>query len=214
MVQPGINQRKNLARSLRRGGYSYSEIRKFVNVPKATLAFWTRDLKLSDEQVARLRKKQLESVKQGTKNRSEGVARTIQQIELSAIKNVGAISKRELWLMGILLYWRNRNKNDIHKGVSFSSGDPDLVRLFLKWLEEAGRIPKEEIALDLFLGRPKDKKEAITFWVKETGFPTANFTNFYYYKKPSKPILKIRVKASSMLARQLSGWIEAIKSLI
>jgi hypothetical protein len=214
MVQHESNPRKNLARSLRRGGYSYSEIQKFVNIPKATLAFWFQDLKLSEEQLARLRKKSSEAILTGTKSRSDNIARKIEQIELSAIKDIGKLSKRELWLMGIVLYWRNKNKNDVRKGVTFTSSDPDLIRLFLKWLKEVGQIEENEIALDLFLGRPKDKKEALNFWSIETGFSEGNFGNFYYYKRPSKSILRIRVKASSMLARQLAGWIKSIQTLL
>ncbi|OGN33908.1 MAG: hypothetical protein A3I39_01450 [Candidatus Yanofskybacteria bacterium RIFCSPLOWO2_02_FULL_47_9b] len=214
MVQYKNNPRKNLARSLRGGGYSYAEIQKFVNASKATLSYWFRDLKLSDAQLERLQKKRAEAIKVGTKNRSENVLRAIEQIEMAAGKDIGKISKRELWLMGLMLYWRHQNKNDIRKGVSFTSSDPDLIRLFLKWLKEVGQIDKKEVAFDLFLGRPKDKKKALDFWSVETGFPLVSFANFYYYKKEVKSILKVRVKASSMLARQILGWTEGIKENI
>ena len=180
-------------------------------MPKATLSYWFRDLELTEPQAARVQKKRSEAARLGTKKRSENVSRTIEQIDLAAGKDIGKISKRELWLIGIMLYWRNRNKNDVRKGVSFSSSDPHLVRLFLKWLKEIGNISREEIAFDLFLGRPKDKQKTLDFWSVETGFPQANFSNFYYYKREANPILRVRVKASSMLARQVSGWIEGIK---
>lgn len=189
-------------------------------MPKTTLAFWTKDLKLSPEQASRLKKKQLESVKKGTQARSEKVTRTIEQIEVSAVRDVDKLSKRELWLMGIILYWKSQNKHDVKKGVGFTTSDPDQARLFLKWLKEAGRIERDEIVFDIFMGatkknlKQKEQKEALNFWSIETGFPQDNFVNFYHYNRPSKAILKIRVKASSMLARQLEGWIKAIKSLI
>src|SRR5438046_1116378 len=133
MVQYPSNSKKNLARSLRKGGYSYSEIQKFANVPKATLSYWTQDVTLSEVQLERVMKKRSDAIRVGTKTRSDNVSRTIEQIEMAASKDIGKISKRELWLMGIMLYWRNRNKNDVKKGVSFTSADPHLIRLFLKW---------------------------------------------------------------------------------
>jgi hypothetical protein len=219
MVQPPINQRKNLARSLRKGGYSYTEIQKFVNVPKATLAQWVKDVELSEAQQARLDKKRTDATKVGTQRRSENISRTIEQIQRSAVNEIGTLSKRELWLMGIMLYWRNKNKNDVRKGVSFTSSDPHLIRLFLKWLQDVGHIERDEIVFDVFLGVKKSNKkkateDALTFWSIETGFPQANFANIYYYKKPSSSIVRVRVRASSMLARQIQGWIEGLKELL
>src|SRR3989338_8954178 len=108
MVQHGINQRKNLAMSLRRGGYSYSEIQKFVSVPKATLSYWFKDIKLSEPQLARLEKKRNEAIQQGAQVRSKRVSDAIEKIEKLSAKDIKDISKRELWLMGIILYWRER----------------------------------------------------------------------------------------------------------
>jgi hypothetical protein len=238
MVQYKNNQRKNLARSLRKGGYSYAEIQKFVNVPKATLSMWFKDIELTPAQADRLRKKRSDAIRQGTKSRSEQVARTIEQIEMAALKDIGKISKRELWLLGVMLYWRNKNKQDVRKGVSFMSNEPHLIRLFLKWIQEIGQIPREEIIFDIFLGgvvsQKKSKKskqdskyggeekgprnrsdvenKVVNFWAIETGFPQENFVGIYYYKREVNPILRVRVKASSMLARQIAGWIEGIKS--
>ncbi len=227
MVQYKNNQRKNLARSLRKGGYSYAEIQKFVNVPKATLSSWFKDIELSPAQADRLRQKRSEAVRQGTKSRSEQVARTIEQIEMAAVKDIGKISKRELWLLGVMLYWRNKNKQDVRKGVSFMSNEPHLIRLFLKWVQEVGQIPREEIVFDLFLGgglsKKKTKKKgvhirteieqkAINFWAIETGFPQEHFVSCYYYKRDANPILRVRIRASSMLARQIAGWIEGLKT--
>src|SRR3989344_2390187 len=99
MVQYGINQRKNLAVSLRRGGYSYTEIQKFVSVPKATLSYWFKDIKLSDAQLNRLREKRAEAAKRGTVARSRRVLEAIENIEKNSANDIKEISKRELWLM-------------------------------------------------------------------------------------------------------------------
>ncbi len=187
-------------------------------------------MKLDEAQLARLAEKRLAAAKVGTKTRSDNTARTIEQIDHAAKVDIGKISKRELWLMGIMLYWRNRNKNDVKKGVSFTSGDPHLVRLFIKWAKEVGQLEDSEIAFDLFLNRPKDKKDGVDYWFIETGYPQENFSHVYYYKKKlkkssvssgksssvsvandSKGILRIRIKASSMLARQMAGWVEGVK---
>jgi len=224
MVQQTINQRKNLAMSLRRGGYSYSEIQKFVSVPKATLSYWFKDIKLSEAQLVRLQKKRNEAIQQGAQVRSKRVNDAIEKIENTSAKDIKDIAKRELWLMGIMLYWRERvSDRDVKKGVKFTSSDPYLIRLFLKWLMEVGQLGEADVLCDIFID--DDKKKAIGYWSEVTGFPQGAFTRVYIQKSKKKRkkrmikraefgLLRIRVKASSMLARQLSGWIKAIQTKI
>ncbi len=218
MVQPKTqNSRRNLARSLLNGGYSYSEIQKFVNVPKATLSYWFQDIVLTSAQKDRLLQKRQDAAKRGAEARSKRVAETIEQIQKNSAKELGPISKRELWLMGATLYWRNYNKADIKKGVHFSSTDPHLIRLFLKWLKEVGQLDRSEITFDIFV-RAKNASQVAAYWALETGFLQENFHVYKYKKgaslKADRGLCRIRVRASSMLARQLSGWIQCIQEQI
>jgi hypothetical protein len=214
MVQYKRNQKRDLAVSLRRGGYSYSEIQKMVPVPKATLSYWFRDLELTEAQRARLDKKRIEAAKVGAKNRLANIERAIEEIQKHSAKEVGKVSKRELWLMGVMLYWKNHNVSDIRKGVHFMSGDPYLIRLFLKWLREVGSLADNEITFDLFL-KGRNRPEAVDFWAAATGYSASKFGHFYRHKNKAKfGLLRIRVKASSMLARQLSGWIRGVQEML
>jgi len=231
MVQYTINQRKNLAVSLRRGGYSYSEIQKFVSVPKATLSYWFKNIKLSEPQLVRLQKKRNEAIQQGAEVRSKRVNEAITKIEKTSAQDIKDISKRELWLMGVMLYWRERvSDRDVKKGVKFTSSDPYLIRLFLKWLMEVGQLGEADVLCDILIEDDKKlpagrQEKAIQYWSEVTGFPQKIFTRIYVQKTKKKRkkrkikkaefgLLRIRVKASSMLARQLSGWIKAIQNKI
>ncbi|MBP9822408.1 MAG: hypothetical protein KBC81_03140 [Candidatus Pacebacteria bacterium] len=224
MVQHEINQRKNLAVSLRRGGYSYTEIQKFVRVPKATLSYWFKDIKLSEAQIKRLEKKRAEAIIKGSQVRSKKVNEAIEKIEKSSAKDIKDLSKRELWLMGIMLYWRERvSDRDVKKGVKFTSSDPYLIKLFLKWLMDVGQLGEADVLCDILLDGEKGR--AVNYWSNVTGFPESVFSRIYSQKTKKKRkkrnikkaeygLLRIRVKASSMLARQLSGWIKAIQEKI
>ena len=224
MVQQTINQRKNLAMSLRRGGYSYTEIQKFVSVPKATLSYWFKDIKLSEPQLARLQTKRNDAIQQGAQVRSKRVNEAIEKIEKTSAKDIKDIAKRELWLMGIMLYWRERvSDRDVKKGVKFTSSDPYLIRLFLKWLMEVGQLGEPDVLCDILIDG--DRGKAVSYWSEVTSFPQTIFTRIYVQKSKKKRkkrsvkkaefgLLRIRIKASSMLARQLSGWIKAIQNKI
>ena len=231
MVHIKKNSPKDFAIELRKGGYSYSEIMKFCPVPKSTLSYWFRDLKLSEPQLLRLKKKRIESAQKGSKTKILKTAKAIEEIQKNSAKDVGKISKRELWLMGVVLYWRerllNKNDSDLKKGVRFTSSDPYLIKLFIRWLVDVGGIKNEEISFDIFM--PADKKKSLNdfvdYWSKVTGFSKGNFSRYYLQKarvdnskkkpkrvtqKSSYGLLRVRVKASSMLARQISGWVSGV----
>ena len=210
---------KDFAIELRKGGYSYSEIQKFCPVPKSTLSYWFKDIKLSEPQLSRLKKKREEGAKRGSKAKILKTSKAIEEIQKNSKKDIGEISKRELWLMGVMLYWRerllNKNDSDLKKGVRFSSSDPYLVNFFLKWLADIGRIKNEEISFDIFIGKDKPDllNEAVNYWAEITGFSKSNFSHYYVLKSSKRSLLRIRVKSSSMLARQISGWVNGVKMI-
>ena len=196
MVHIKKNSSKDFAIELRKGGYSYSEIKKFSPVPKATLSYWFRKIKLSEPQLARLKKKRIEGAQKGSRAKTLKTSKAIEEIQKTSAKDIGKISKRELWLMGVVLYWRerflNKNDSDLKKGVRFTSSDPHIIKLFLKWLGDVGGIKNEEINFDIFIG--EDKKNSINdlvnYWAEITGFPKDNFSRYYLqkvkFKKPKR----------------------------
>lgn len=222
--------KRNIAIDMRTKGLSYSEIENKIHVPRSTLSYWLKSLKLTEEQKKKLDDIRIKALQAGAQKKITRTKDQIEKIRSSAAQNVKEISKRELWLMGVVLYWRERllsgNENDLRKGVKFTSSDPYLVKLFLKWLQDIGRIKNEEIEFDIFIrGSEQDPIESIKkFWSEVTEFSVDCFTHVYYQKsKPKRKkgsriisnktkfgLLRTRVKASSMLARQISGWVRGI----
>lgn len=219
MVHIKKDNPKDFAIELRKGGYSYSEIKKFCPVSKSTLSYWFRNIKLSEPQLARLKKSRIEGAKKGSKAKILKTTLAIEKIQKSSAKDIGKISKRELWLMGVVLYWRerllNKNDSDLKKGVRFTSSDPHLISFFLRWLDEVGGIKNEEISFDIFIEKDSQNllNEAVSYWAGITGFSKSNFSRYYILKKSKRSLLRIRVKASSMLARQIFGWANGISKL-
>lgn len=246
MIITNVVDLKATAISLRKDGLSFSEIQKQLPVAKSTLSSWLKDLKLTPEQIAKLDKKRNETIRKTAEKKIAETRKSIEDVKSDSARAIGQISKRELWLMGIMLYWRervlNRNDSDLKKGVRFTSSDPFLINLFLKWLHDIGRLGKDEIAFDIFISSNKvtsvsfedkneirknsDVQKIVDFWAVNTGFNNSYFSHIYVQKsQPTKGkrkisnksemgILRIRVKASSMLARQVAGWIEGVKSML
>src|SRR3989344_9168464 len=210
------NEQKNLAIDLRMRGMSYSEIKREVVVPKSTLSFWLKSIKLSSRKLFRLEQKRLEAIKESSRKKVIKTLEQIKKIQTSSANDIGKISKRELWLMGVALYWRerflNKNDSDMQRGVRFTSSDPHLIKFFLKWLSDIGGLEKDEIAMDIFIGKNKKNKikEVKDYWAKTTDFPRKYFSHVYLQKirlkktkrktikQTGNGLLRIRVKASSM----------------
>ena len=78
-------------------------------------------------------------------------------------------------------------------------------------------VKNEEIIFDILMGNGKKEKakNAAKYWSQITNFPERNFNHIYFQKgkvlKTQFGILRIRVRASSMLARQIFGWIRGIQ---
>lgn len=204
---------------MRKRGFSYSEIENRLHIPKSTLSFWLKKIKLTPEQMKKLNDKRTETAKANALKKTSRVSRMIEEIKNTSSLEVKEISKKELWLMGIVLYWKNGNKSDLKKGVHFSSSDPDMIKLFLKWLREAGGIKDEEIKFDIFMtGKRTNKNNLIDYWSRVTGFTKGRFLSVYFQKVDNKRnstqgFLRVKVAQSSMLARQIAGWIVGLKKI-
>ena len=120
MVQHIIRYKKGIAIELRKKGMSYLEIQNAINVPKSTVAFWIKDIKLTEPQIQKLKNNRIASAKRNSQKRIFKIKKETEEIKFSSSKAVSQISKRELWLMGIILYWKAGNESNLKKGVQFS----------------------------------------------------------------------------------------------
>ena len=217
--------KKDSVIQLRARGMSYSEIQGVIPVPKSTLSAWLRKVEFPETHKSRLRKKRLEAGFAAIEKRKKERRKEVSDITRSATQDIGQITKRELWLSGLLLYWAcspMRKINEYRAGVRFSNSNPDLVKFFLKWLMEIGKIDRNDIVFDLFVSETDRRRESfiISSWMRITDFPIKFFSHVYYLKsktdRKKSPrlsrlgLLRIRVKKSSLLQRQIDGWINGI----
>jgi len=215
---------KEKAIALRKKGYSYAEILKEVPVAKSTLSLWLRSVGLSKSQKQRLSKKKLAGIQRGgDARRKERVERT-KLIKKQAKQELPSINKRDLWMVGIALYWGEGTK-ERQKAVPVELGnsDPYLIKLFLKWLIEICEVSETDIGFKIYLHENARHKlsKVKKYWSSVTGFSIRDFDKVIWKKHNIKTVRKnvgdnyfglltIRVKKSADLNRKITGWIEAI----
>ena len=219
-------QEKEKAILLRKEGFSYTEILEQVPVAKSSLALWLQSVGLSKKQKQRLTDKKLASARRGALKKKEDRIFRTKIIKESAEKDVGKLTEREKWLIGIALYWAEGSKEKEWRpgsSAQFINSDPLMIRFFISWLLKICKSPENMLVFDIFLHENHKHRvgEVVEYWSSQTGFSQNYFQHIYYKKnkvhtkrkntgKSYFGILKINIKASSSLNRRISGWTAGI----
>ncbi len=223
-------QERERAIILRKKGYSYSEILKRIPVAKSTLSLWLRSVGLSKKQKQRLTEKKLAAALRGAKVKRNYRLTITKEIIERAKNEIGRLSGRELWLIGIALYWAEgakQKENNISQGVKFNNSDPAMIKVFVRWLRNACKIVDSDINFRIALHESARHrlKEIQEYWANITGFSISNFQKIDWKKhrintnrknvgKKYFGVLSIYVRKSTNLNRKIKGWIEGIYEFI
>lgn len=225
---------KERARTLRLNGRSYNEINQQLKVAKSTLYSWLFELQLPQEARQRLNKRQREaSILALTKRNKLQTHKAIQRAAYNRREgknSISQLSRQELLIAGATLYWGEGYKRlKIKNGrrltdhpVSLSNSDPDLVHIFIDFLQVCFSVKKEKIIIDLHLYEHINRQAAINFWQEVTKLPQKNFKNIYYgvsistqrrrkYNRLPYGTAQVRVN-STPLYHKIMGLIDGIKS--
>lgn len=210
--------------ALRKKGLSYSEILKIVPVTQSTISAWCKDISLSSQQKAHLQKLRDLGVSRGAISRHDKTESLKQSIYTQSSGEIGLITDRELWLIGTALYWgegsKQRAKN-VSQGVRFTNSDSNMIKLFDLWLTRIIKIDPSHIAYEIYLheSMSREKGQVIKYWSKVLEKPGDKFDRIYlkknkitksYPKSDYKGVVRIVVKKSTNLNRQISGWQQGI----
>lgn len=213
------------ARSLRKEGLSIKTIAKKLNVSVGSISVWTRDIELADEQKARLEKnshdpyfgKRLDYINLVKRRTNEKIDR----LRKEGIREVGALSERELFLVGIALYWSEGFKKDSQ--VGFANSDPEMINLFIKWLFECFGYNYNDLSVRVTLNiSHKDRIEEIEkYWSNIVNIPLVNFRKPFFqnvvwkkvYENPNNyyGLLRVKVLKSKDFLRKIAGLIDGLR---
>lgn len=220
---------KNNVRLLRLAGLSLNQIQKTTKVPRTTIRGWIKDIILSSEQQEALKLKVAKVLQEGRikaeKMRKEKRLEKEKEFMNKGIRDVGKLTKRELLIAGISLYWAEGFKNKHERRLGFCNSDPHMIKFYLEWLRKALEINKKSITLRLTLNiHHKPKTEDIQkYWSKTTRIPLSQFTKPFYQNTQWKKsfsdnnyygVLRIHVRESLDYLLKMRGWIEGLKSNI
>ena len=172
---------------LRKKGLSYSEILQQVPVAKSTLAVWLQSIGLSKKQEQRLTDKKMASALRGAARKKEQRLVLSEFLKRTAKNEIGKISDRELFLIGIALYWAEGSKQKDHNvsaRVRFSNSDINMIKLFLLWLNKICGIKTYDVRCDLYIHKGANIDGAKSFWERQLNMLVEGI----YLKNPKNTI--------------------------
>jgi len=228
-----MRNNKDQAIKLRLQGNSYSEIGKELNISKSTLSNWLSDIKLPIQIDNAIKLKGKEKSISALVKRNKDQTR-IAIIRSELIKNKSEqdildINNKSLLLIGATLYWGEGykkaiirdGKEKIYHMVSFSNTDPEMIKIFIKFLKIICKISDERIKANLHIFEHQDENNIVDYWKNITGIRKENFGKTYFgasiSSKRLKPFnqqpygtIQIRV-CDTELFYKIMGWIEGIK---
>lgn len=218
------SKEKIKARKLRRKGESIKKIANLIKVSVSTASLWCRDIELTDNQIENLRKRQTDPfygkrLDYYLKKKKEFSLKLL-DLKNEGIKSIGRLSKREIFLIGIALYWGEGFKKDSLIGLA--TLDINIAKFFIFWLNKSFGIESNDLLLRVTanISYKSKIKELERYWSKELKIPVSQFSKPFFQKTIWKKeyenkenyhgVLRIRVRRSIDLLRKIFGYIEGI----
>ncbi|WP_405941791.1 hypothetical protein [Streptomyces sp. NBC_00207] len=164
------------ARELRLQGMTYDQIQVELGCSKSSISLWVRDLPKPTPQRTPAEQAQLASRKRWEhENALRDEQRT--HIKESARAEIGRLSDRELFIVGVTLYWAEGAKDksyDRREKVQFINSDPGVILVFLAWLDLIG-VDRKRIRYRVMIHESADAKAAEEHWAALVDADAAQF---------------------------------------
>jgi len=162
------------ALELRKQGYSYSEISKFISVSHSTMSRWCRNVCLTNQQRERLLDKRkrnpficsiIETARQNEIKAKEWAVDKTKQI---------CVDKNLLFIIGMMLYWAEGSKFKKYRAIEFTNTDSNMIQIIMSVFRNILNVAEDRFRLTVRISNKGNFKKAEKFWLKITGLSKMN----------------------------------------
>ncbi|MFJ8542850.1 hypothetical protein ACIRFH_12705 [Streptomyces sp. NPDC093586] len=212
---------RDKARELRLQGWTYDRIQVELGCSKSSISLWVRDLPKPERRAPSEQAKLAASKRWEHELAMRDAAR--QQTKTTARQEIGSLSERELFLLGVGLYWAEGAKDKIYSRrefVLFVNSDPGMITVFLAWLDLL-QVERERLRFRVMIHETADVPAAEQYWATLVDTNVACFGKTTLKKHNPKTVRKnvgenyrgclvISVVQSADLYRRIEGWWSGI----
>ncbi|MEU2789351.1 hypothetical protein [Streptomyces sp. NPDC007100] len=214
------------ARELRGQGMTYDEIQVELGVSKSSISLWVRDLPKPPPRRTLAEQAQLASRKRWEHERpirEENRRRTKE----AARAAIGDLTDRELFLVGVGLYWSEGSKDKPYarrEVVVFVNSDPSMILLYLAWLDLL-EVSADRRCYSVMIHESADVGAAEHYWAELVQADGSRFGKTVLKKHNPKTVRKnvsesyrgclvVRVRDGADLYRRIEGsWYGMVESV-
>lgn len=178
-------QIKQKAVELRKAGYSYTYIMKYVPVSKSTLSTWLYSIpfvpnKHTQETIGNAR------IASGVyKNKIKHTS--LDSAQKDASKDIEKLSDRDICMLGLGLYIGEGSKTD---GITrITNSDPRVINMVLRWFRIHFGIKNDNVKVQLHIYPDTSVGKVIRYWAKMLSIDERHF---------SKPVIDTRTNKKTI----------------
>ena len=210
--------KKSQAIILRQKGYALNHIAKELGISKSSASIWLRDVALTEKQQKSLRLAPYtnEAIENRRRSRLRNELQKRRIIIEQSRDQIPNLNEKDLWLMGVMLYWAKGGKTQ--RMVRFSNGDPKMIKIMIKFFLIVCDVNPEKLRGYIHIHQTLDHKLAEQYWSKVSGIPIEHF--FKTYRKPNKSslnkkhslpygVMDIYIQDVTLF-NKISGWASGI----
>lgn len=213
---------KEKAITLRKSGYSYTDIRQKTGVSKSTLSDWLGDVPYTPNILVLKRMEKARIASAVVKNRQK--QESIALAKYIAGRDIGTINKRDIFMLGLGIYIGEGTKT--HGIIRVINSNPFIIKFIIKWFKNICGLEKKNFVIRLHLYPDNNQKESIKFWSKITGVPKHQFHKIQVDRRINKKLAKrgklpygtahlgIRSfgekRFGVFLSRKINAWIDKV----
>lgn len=167
---------RDKARLLRKQGHSMNEIVNVLGVAKSSVSLWVRNIKLTDRQRRKLSKKghSLDAIEKRRSARIRNEFNRRQTVFQAAKQEIVKVSQRDLFHIGLGLYWGEGSKYS-RGSVCFYNSDPRLIQMMKRFFIEVCRVPPARLKGQVLLHPHLKARRAEKYWSGISGIPLSQF---------------------------------------
>jgi len=134
---------------------------------------------------------------------------------------IDQLSKRDLLLVGIGLYWGEGTKNN---RARITNSDPEMIKFAIKWFKYIWNIPKDSFSCHILINEIHRNRvsEVENYWSEVTQIPKSQFTKTVLIKARNKKkydnfnkhfgTLVLSIRKGTDLRHKIEGLISKIAS--
>lgn len=172
--------------ALREEGHSYNYIASALGVSKSIVSVWLAHVPYTPNQetIDRMGNARAASGAAKSRLKRESIARA----KKHAMHEMGVISKRDLFMLGLGLYLGEGTK--VSSMVRLANADPRVIRLAVRWFHETCGVPRSHFRVRLHIYPDCNEEQSLQFWSNQLKIPRGQFMKSMIDRRTSKKVAK------------------------